>query len=282
MSIESLATDLNHQLQEAAGTREFAYSILEGEHKDDFHRKDYIALSLFNRCLQTHEAIEILVRKSLVDDAWVLVRVLVEHAVNSAYMLQVADARTADDFADYPDFRRYEELQSLKGTDESLIRQVVSVDEENELRQKFEAVRQRFDGRRGDRWSDDDRLHKRAARVDDKISEAKKEKHSEFKWLVNSVWRRSSSYVHGAADALTDQISETGEGVRIQRTYTREESARVTFSANLTLYLILLLVDLRLGGKNAENIKVRFAKWGGQENDYPPLPATNSPASNTS
>jgi hypothetical protein len=91
------------------------------------------------------------------------------------------------------------------------------------------------------------------------------ERHTSFKWMVNSVWRYGGSYVHGTADALIDQMSETEEGVRIQRTFTREEAAQVLFSANLAFFLILLLVDLRLGGKNAESIKLRFTKWGGEE-----------------
>lgn len=276
--MEPNVSDLDDQLRHAASIREFSYSTVEGEHKNNFSRKDYIGLSLFNRCLQTHEATEILVRKSLLDDAWVLVRVLVEHSVNSAYMLFVADEQTADDFADYPNVRRYEELQHLKSTNENLVRQIFSLEDEEKLRQRFEAARARFQNRRGDRWCADDRLYKRASRVDEKISEAMQEEHISFKWIVNSVWRFGGTYVHGAADALADQISETNEAVRIQRKYTCEEAAQVLSSANLSLFLILLLVDLRLGAKNAQIIKLRFAQWIGKECGGPPA-ASDSAAS---
>jgi hypothetical protein len=133
-----------------------------------------------------------------------------------------------------------------------------SAEEEEGSCEQFEAVRSRFQNKPGDRWCVDDRLSKRAARVDEKISQAKGEEHTSFKWLVNSAWRYGGSHVHGIADALTNQASE--DGVSVQRKYTREEVAQVVFSANLALYLVLLLVDLRLGGKNEGEIRLRLDK----------------------
>jgi len=90
--------------------------------------KDYIALALFSRCLQTHEAAELVVKQSLIDDVWVLVRALVEHAVNAVYMLYVADSATAHDFNDYQDYLGYKVLLDLKGTDEPMLRKLVSAE----------------------------------------------------------------------------------------------------------------------------------------------------------
>jgi hypothetical protein len=53
------------------------------------------------------------------------------------------------------------------------------------------------------------------------------------------------------------------EGVAVQRRYASEEGAQAVYTANLALYLVVLLVDLRLGGKNAEEIKRRLARWSG-------------------
>jgi hypothetical protein len=47
--------EFQRQLDEAHRLREFARSITEGKHHDNFQRRDYIAFGLFNRCLQTHE-----------------------------------------------------------------------------------------------------------------------------------------------------------------------------------------------------------------------------------
>lgn len=230
---------------------------MEGKHDGHFERKDYIGFALFNRCLQTHEAAEIVVRNSLLDDAWVLVRALVEHAVNSVYMLFVADAQTADDFADYGDYLNYTNLLDLKGTDEALLRQIVSVEEEEKLRLRYEAVRARFDGKRGDKWCTDDALYKRAIRSD-RINGNRR---SDFLWLVNSVWRHASMYTHGTSRALADQVRQEGEITIINRKYAYSEASEALHSANPSLYLVLLPVDVRLGGKNTAGLNRRPEKW---------------------
>ncbi len=263
MSAESLTTDLNYQLEQSDALRKFAYTALVDEHTGRFLRGDYIAAILFYRSLQTHEATEILVRQLLVEDARVLVRVLVEHAVNCAYMLTVADAQTADDFVDYPKYKRYKVLQALKRTDESLLRRSVSAEREEQLRKEFEALRPRFKNRRNDGWCVDDQLHKRAARVDEKISQARQEEHTAFRWLVNSEWRFASSHVHGTADALANQVSQIEGGATIEQKFKPEEAAQALYCANFALYLVLPLVDQLLGGKYAEEIKLRFARFAG-------------------
>jgi hypothetical protein len=261
MNAQSETAEYDRQLREANTVREFAYAIAEGKHTDNFERKDYIGLALFNRCLQTHQAVEQVVTQSLIDDGWVLVRTLVEHTVNSAYMLYVADAATADNFADYGDYLAYTTLLDLKGTDEALVKQEVSVEEEEKLRLRYEAVRGKFDERRGDKWCVDDALYKRAARIDAVVSAAKKEKLTDFRWLVNSIWRYASRYTHGTAGALANQVSEESTGIIIHRKYTHEEAARVLHSANGALYLILLPVDVRLGGKHVQELNDRFSRW---------------------
>lgn len=261
MDAQLAETEFRRQLEEAVQLRGFAYSIAVGKHDDHFERRDYIGLSLFNRCLQTHEATEILVRSSLIDDAWVLVRTLVEHAVNSVYMLSVADAQTADDYNDYGDYLSYKALRDLSATDETVLRKTVTVEEEEKMRLRFEAVRARFDDKRGDKWCADDALYKRAAHVDRTAGAASREQRSDFLWLVNSVWRHASTYTHGTARALTDHIKQEGEVTTIRRKYTHEEASQALHSANLALYLVLLPVDVRLGGKNVTELNQRWERW---------------------
>jgi uncharacterized protein DUF5677 len=79
-----------------------------------------IAIAMFYRSLQTHEAIEILLKQKLVEDARVLVRVLVESEVNCAYMLLVGDEETANDFVKYPRYWNYSLMRGLKSVDEQL------------------------------------------------------------------------------------------------------------------------------------------------------------------
>jgi hypothetical protein len=248
----------SRQLKEAHELREFAYSIVEGKSHGNFERKDYIAFALFNRCLQTHEAAELVAGQSLIDDVWVLVRALVEHAVNAIYMLYVADAATADNFNDYMDYVAYKVFLDLKGTDEAMLRQLVSAEDEEKCRVRFEKIRNRFDDKRGDKWCSDDALYKRAARIDAAVSQQVGEKRSDLLWLVNTIWRYASEYTHGMARPLSEHLEEKEETVVIRRKYTYAEAAKAMQSANSALYHVLLPIDVRLGGKNVAELNRRF------------------------
>ena len=263
MQTEADKSEFHRQLEEAVRLREFAYSVAEGKHYANFERKDYIALALFSRCLQTHEAAELVVKQSLIDDVWVLVRALVEHAVNAVYMLYVADSATADDFNDYQDYLGYKVLLDLKGTDEPMLRKLVSAEEEENARLRFEKIRDRFDGKRGDKWCADDALYKRAAKVDAVVSRQAREKRTDFLWLVNTLWRYASGYTHGTAGSLSHHLEEKGEEVWIKRKPTYAEAAKAMQSANSALYLVLLPIDVRLGGKHAAELNRRFNAWVG-------------------
>lgn len=253
--------EFERQLKEADHLRKFAYSISEGKHHGTFERKDYIAFAFFSRCLQTHEAVEIVVTRSLLDDGWTLVRSLVEYAVNAVYMLYIADAKTADSFNDYQDYLAYTVLLDLKATDEPILRTLVSGAEEEKSRLRYEEVRTQFDGKRGDKWCPDDALYKRAARVDAAISNQAGERRTEFLWLVNTLWRYASVYTHGTAGSLSDHLEEKGEEVWIRRKSTYAEAAKILLSANSALYQVLLPIDARVGGKNADELRQRFNAW---------------------
>lgn len=255
--------EFERQLEEAGQLRKFAYSISEGKHHDNFERKDYIAFALFSRCLQTHEAVELVVRQSLLDDGWTLVRSMVEYAVNAVYMLYIADAKTADSFNDYQDYLAHTVLLDLKGTDEPTLRKLVSAEEEEKSRVRYEKVRSQFDGKRGDKWCAEDALYKRAARVDAAVSQQVGEKRSDLLWLVNTIWRYASGYTHGMAGSLSDHLEEKGEEVWIKRKPTYAEAAKVLLSANSALYQVLLPIDVRVGGKNAAKLNQRMNAWLG-------------------
>ncbi len=247
------------QLKEAGELRAFAYSIVTGKHDDHFERKDNIALGMFCRCLQTHEATEIVIRHSLVDDGLVLVRALVEHAVNAVYMLAIADAQTADAFADYADYLAYTQFLDLKAHDPDLMSVKVPAEQEEQLRLRYEAVRAKFDGKRGDKWCADDALYKRAGRLDHTLCQP--EVNTEWRLLVNAVWRHASTYTHGTARALAQQMIQEGEVTTFRRDYTYEEAEQVLHSANIAVYLSLLPVAVRLGAGNVAEIHSRFERW---------------------
>lgn len=155
-------------------------------------------------------------------------------------------------------------MQVLKRTDESLLRRSVHAEREEQLREEFEDLRPRFKDRRNDGWCVNDQLHKRAVRADAKICQARQEEHTTFRWLVNSEWRFGSSHVHGTAAALANQLSWLEEGITIEQKFKPEETAQAVYCGNFALYLVLLLVDQLLRGKNAEEMRLRIAKWSAQ------------------
>src|SRR5260370_39824682 len=98
-----------------------------------------------------------------------------------------------------------------------MLRTLVSLEQEEKCRLRFEEVRDRFDGKRGDKWCPDDALHKRAAKVDAAVSHQLGEKRTDLLWLVNTLWRYASGYTHGMAGPLFHQLDDSGEGAGSQR-----------------------------------------------------------------
>jgi Family of unknown function (DUF5677) len=258
VSVDPHHAAFEFQLKEATELRAFAYSLVTGAHHGKFERKDYIGMSMFYRCLQTHKAVEIVVKQSLVDDGLVLVRSLVEHAVNAVYMLMIADAATADAFADYGDCLVYEQFASLKAADPDLMRSQVSAEDEDKMRKRYDAVLPKFEKKRGDKWCVDDALYKRASRLDHTLRQP--EVNTEWRLLVNAVWRHASTYTHGTARALAGIMTQDGEVTTLERKVSYKEAQDVLQSANTAVYLSLLPVAGRLGLDLAP-IHKRFEAW---------------------
>jgi hypothetical protein len=63
----SLTTNLDHQLEQAPELRKLAYEVIVAEGVRDLTTAQRIALTMFYRSLQTHEAVEMLLRQKLVE-----------------------------------------------------------------------------------------------------------------------------------------------------------------------------------------------------------------------
>lgn len=264
--VVSLTTNIDHQFEQAHELRNLAYTVIlvDGVHNTKIEQR--VALVMFYRSLQTHEAIEILLgqKLKLVEDARVLVRVLVEHVVNCAYMLVVGDEATATDFIEYPRYQNYILMRDLKRIDERRFRKSVSVELEDEARKEYEAHIARFKNRRNGEWCVDGKLYQRAAKVDEKFTEFAKRPHIEFRWLVNSEWRFAGSHVHGNADALVEQVSRSENEITIEQKYDPKDAAEALYSANFALSLLLYPIDTLLGGKNRAAIEAQLSHFTGQ------------------
>jgi hypothetical protein len=263
VNAESLTRNLEHQKLHGTALRNLAYSVVVAEHRGPSARCENIALALFYRALQTHEAMHILIREMLVEDAEALVRVLVEQIVNCAYMITVADDQTADDFIKYPKFWRYKILKDLVATNENRARRSVSIEMEEEIRLEHESLRLRFKDRRNGEWCVDGQLHVRAARVDEKLSQVLNRPSFEYRWMVNSEWRFASSHVHSMADSLLDQVTMAEGTIVIEQKYVEEDASTALYSANFALSLPLPLVDNLLGEKRASEISAQLKAFTG-------------------
>jgi hypothetical protein len=259
----SLTTNLDHQLEHSPELRKLAYEAIVVEGLRDLTMAQRIGLTMFYRSLQTHEAIEILLTQKLVEDARVLVRVLVENEVNCAYMLLVGDDETATDFVKYPRYWNYFLMRDLRSVDESRFQNQVSGELEDETRKEYEALHPRFKDRRNGEWCVDAKLHERARKVDEKLAEFVKQPYIEFRWLVNSEWRFAGSHVHGSADALLEQVSRSENVITIEQKYDPEDAAEALYAANFALSLVLHLVDSLLGAKNAPAVLAQLKKFNG-------------------
>lgn len=267
----SLTANLGHQLEQAPELRNLAYAIIMAEGVRDLTLTQRIALTMFYRSLQTHEAIERLLKEKLVEDARVLVRVLVEHVVNCAYMLLVGDDETASDFIKYPRYWNYFLMRGLKAVDENRFRKNICVELEEEIRKDYEELHPRFKDRRNGEWCVDAKLHVRAAKVDEKLAEFLKQQYIEFRWLVNSEWRFAGSHVHGNADALLEQVSRSGNEITIEQKFDAEDAAEALYAANFALSLVFHPIDSLLGAKNATAISDRLKKFNGRTAVEPSL-----------
>jgi hypothetical protein len=256
----SLTSNLAHQVAQASELRNLSYSVIVADGIRDLKINEHIALAMFYRSLQTHEAIEILLRRELVEDAEALVRVLVENEVNCAYMLVVGDEETAQDFIRHPRFKNYVLMQGLKAVDEARFRKQVSVELEDETRREHDALLPRYKDRRGE-WCADGKLLARAAKIDERLADFVKGPYIEFRWLVNSPWRFNSSHVHGNADALLEQVSRSGNEITIEQKFDAEDAAEAFYIANLSLALLLRFIDGLLGAKNVDAVNARLSTF---------------------
>jgi hypothetical protein len=255
---EKPTLDFAHQLDIAKELLAFGKGLLSGkvQAKTVFTRKDYVFFALADKCLCTHESIQILSQRELVDDAFALIRVLVESAVNATFVV-VSDDQTAEDYANFPDFRDWIEFEQLKAIAPEITDSRPSTDVE-ELRRNYEKVKGRYKKNQSD-WCDKT-IFARASTIDAAISGD----YNLMRILVNLPWRKASTYVHGTAASIEARVHQDNSGVIIHRKYEPKEAAGVLFMASMAMFSLLAITDMRLGKHNAETWHRLYDKWGGQ------------------
>ena len=152
----------------------------------------------------------------------------------------------------------YEQYISLRVSDPDLRSAKVSAEDEERMRKRHEAVLPKFEKKRGDKWCVHDALYKRASHLDHTLRQP--EVNTEWRLLVNGIWRHASTYTHGTARALAGQMTQEGEVTTLKREISYKEAEEVLQSANTAIYLALLPVAGRLG-LDLASIHKRFETW---------------------
>jgi len=256
----SLTFNYPHQRDISKKLVSFSNKVLGGTltDKKGFALRDCIFFGLAHKSLHTFEAIRILCEHSLVDDAFALVRTLIEGIINATFVFFMNDA-TAKDYADFSDYHKWIQFRDF---DEKVAREAesaVPMAEVEEMKNKYEAVRMRYEKNRNRDWHPDN-LYKRASKVDAKFGQDCKE----MRALVNSAWRMACQYVHGTAGSVLPRITVSGVSVDIRRQFRPEEAASLLSISNRAILILLAVADDRLTGKNRDEYRTLRAAWRGK------------------
>jgi hypothetical protein len=252
----SLTLDVVHQSNIAMKLAELAKQILSGTIRSEaeFVRKDYVFFALADKSVMTFDAIQILCERFLVDDAFALIRVLIESVINGTYVSQTND-QIANDYADYPDFRDWIEFEQLRAVAPEITNNTPAEDVAEMLR-KYEHIRTRYE--KNQDWCADN-LFLRASRIDALVGHG----YNLMRTLVNLPWRKASTYVHGTAASIASRVRQNNSGVVIHRVFEPKEAAGVLFMASMALFALLALVDIRLGRHHENDWRCLYNEWGG-------------------
>jgi hypothetical protein len=251
--------DFEHQLIITKELLAFGKKIMSGtiHAQTVFTQKDYAFFALADKSLATFEAIGILCEHELVDDGFALIRVLVEGIINAAFVVY-SDDQTAADYANFPYFRDWVEFKELEAVAPEITNSRPGP-EVDEMRCNYEKVEARYRGHKAD-WSDQN-LFKRASTIDAAVGHG----YNVMRTLVNLPWRKASTYVHGSAASIEARVHHDDSGVVIHRKYDSKEAAGVLFMANMAVFSLLAIVDLRLGKNNEKQWRSLYERWGGDE-----------------
>lgn len=162
-----------------------------------------IAYVLFLRAERSYSSIRILARTRMADDAFALVRVMVEKIINGQYILLLG-TETALDYIQYQAFREWRDLEELRSVEQNLVPEY-SPEALNNLRAAYEAAKTKTapDGSskerfgRGHDWIEIG-LGKRAEQIDEILRRrlgAKSFKATQV--LYHTTYKKSATYLHG-------------------------------------------------------------------------------------
>lgn len=254
--------NLNHQTGVAEALSKLAVQALHTTtfSTETFVPRKRVVVALMNKARKSFEAIRVLCAHKMVGDARALIRSLTEVIVNGAYISHVGgDEAAADyiDFVDYWDWICYTELKAV----DARMTKVFANDKEPELiKQRFDKVKDRFEGRKAGEWCRDN-LFKRASILDSSVLEDA----GLFRILVNAIWRQASAYTHGSTRSVGLHVNHLNPFELTQDT--ADEAARTLMIANTLMFAWFVCFHeyLEYREEELENLWNTFANEDGTQ-----------------
>jgi hypothetical protein len=248
--LSPLTGDLQHQIAINEQVVEFAYSLMS---ERDSHRKDFVFLAISHKCLLSSGAIRILCNEGRVDDALCLTRVLIDTVVTAGHLWESTEQVT-EDYLDYPKYTRWLEYEIMRNVDPLLV-EGVSEAEIDKMKGDHEQVHARYEAKAGGSWTNDG-VFERAKKIDAVADFAL------LRSLLNVAWRKTSPYLGSNADSLGPRLQEGGQLINIHRAVASGgEAAGVLSMANMAIFALAALLDLRLGAPQAGEWKRLHSRW---------------------
>lgn len=232
----------------------------------DFHWSGFefaVAYLLFLRAERTFSSIRTLARLRMVDDAFALVRTMVEKIINAEYIL-LSDTETALDYVQYGAFRAWRDLEELNSIAPELapkhspefLRELEMMHDRAKTRTLPDgSKRSRFG--RGHDWTELG-LSKRAEFIDNVLSQKFSMKSARVtRMFYQKTFKKSAIYLHGMWNSVARSLEfrkkarEDGEidgeiGIRIKDTSSGVAADAVN-SANLAAVSLILFVGKVFG-----------------------------------
>lgn len=208
-------------------------------------RKHSVFLALSYKCFETAKSIGSLCDDNLYDDAFALLRVIVEGTINAVYILK-SDDQVANDYMDYPQFQAWHQFEQIRSVAPELV-DPIPPEDRAEMQAQFDKVRSRYE-KHPNEWAKDN-IFQRAKFIDTHL----------FPSLINVVWKDASAYVHSTARSIEWRIG-TNNQVGASKTATKEEIATILFYSNAALFTLLAFLDSMTGAK-IDRWKQLYDEW---------------------
>lgn len=215
------------------------------------NRRNVSVMALTLKAVWTARSIRLLANAGHYADAIALSRVLIENAINAAYLHE----QTVRLYWDFAPVETWNWLFQVKDSDDPIVR---SIGDEFIARNhaNYEAVKDEYPGKDGRKNWTNTSLYERALAVD------KAGGNGMFAHSFNHYWRKSNAFVHSTASALYPYCHGEGTVFHIKPPErSSEEEAKVLSEAAVGMMIVAATADLLFGGAHGQEFSAIRQDW---------------------